>query len=44
VGGYQIEGMGVQLFSAIDGDYFTIIGVPLLPLMQKLRELGVIHA
>lgn len=44
VGGYQIEGMGVQLFSAIEGDYFTIIGVPLLPLMEKLRELGVIHA
>jgi septum formation protein len=44
VGGYQIEGMGVQLFSAIQGDYFTIIGVPLLPLMEKFRELGVIHA
>ncbi|MBB4954765.1 septum formation protein [Agrobacterium vitis] len=44
VGGYQIEGMGVQLFSAITGDYFTIIGVPLLPLMQQLRELGVVYA
>lgn len=44
VGGYQIEGMGVQLFSAIKGDYFTIIGVPLLPLMEKFRELKIIHA
>lgn len=44
VGGYQIEGMGVQLFSAIHGDYFTIIGVPLLPLMEKFRELGIVHA
>lgn len=44
VGGYQIEGMGVQLFSAIKGDYFTIIGVPLLPLMEKFRELKIVHA
>jgi septum formation protein len=44
VGGYQIEGMGVQLFSAINGDYFTIIGVPLLPLMEKLRELDSVYA
>jgi septum formation protein len=44
VGGYQIEGMGVQLFSNVSGDYFTIIGVPLFPLMEKLRELGVVHA
>jgi septum formation protein len=44
VGGYQIEGMGVQLFSQIEGDYFTIIGVPLLPLLEELRVLGVVHA
>ncbi|THF50311.1 Maf family nucleotide pyrophosphatase [Allorhizobium terrae] len=44
VGGYQIEGMGVQLFSKVNGDYFTIIGVPLFPLMEKLRELDVLHA
>ncbi|OLP42614.1 Maf family protein [Rhizobium oryziradicis] len=44
VGGYQIEGMGVQLFSKVNGDYFTIIGVPLFPLLEKLRELGVLHA
>ncbi|BCH64451.1 Maf-like protein [Agrobacterium vitis] len=44
VGGYQIEGLGVQLFSDIVGDYFTIVGVPLLPLMEKLRELDIVHA
>lgn len=42
VGAYQFEGQGVQLFDAIEGDYFTIIGLPLLPLLAKLRELGVI--
>lgn len=40
VGAYQIEGPGIQLFSAIEGDMFSIIGLPLLPLLQKLRELG----
>lgn len=40
VGGYQLEGLGVQLFSNIEGDYFTILGLPLLPLLQALRELG----
>lgn len=38
VGAYQVEGEGIQLFEKIDGDYFTIIGLPLLPLLQKLRE------
>lgn len=42
VGAYQLEGEGIQLFSKIDGDYFTIIGLPMLPLLQKLRELGAI--
>lgn len=42
VGAYQLEGEGVQLFSAIDGDYFTILGLPLLPLLQALRELQAI--
>lgn len=42
VGAYQLEGEGIQLFSAIDGDYFTILGLPMLPLLQKLRELGMI--
>nr|WP_309084312.1 Maf-like protein [Chelativorans sp.] len=42
VGAYQIEGEGVQLFEKIEGDYFTIVGLPLLPLLAKLRELGAI--
>lgn len=40
VGAYQIEGEGVQLFDRIDGDHFTIIGLPLLPLLAFLRERG----
>lgn len=39
VGCYRLEGPGVQLFDAIEGDYFTILGLPLLPLLAKLREL-----
>jgi septum formation protein len=42
VGAYQIEGEGIQLFEKIDGDYFTIVGLPLLPLLAKLRDLGAI--
>ncbi|MBB4570402.1 Maf-like protein [Rhizobium leucaenae] len=42
VGAYQLEAEGIQLFSNIDGDYFTIVGLPMLPLLQQLRELGVI--
>lgn len=42
VGVYQIEGEGIHLFDKIDGDFFTIIGLPLLPLLIKLRHLGVI--
>jgi len=42
VGAYQIEGEGVQLFEKIDGDYFTIVGLPLLPLLAELRHLGAI--
>ncbi len=40
VGAYQLEGEGIQLFSKIDGDYFTILGLPMLPLLEKFRELG----
>ena len=40
VGGYQLEGPGVQLFSRIEGDFFTILGLPLLPLLAFLRENG----
>lgn len=42
VGGYALEGYGAQLFSQIDGDYFTIIGLPLLPLLGELRQRGVL--
>lgn len=42
VGAYQIEGEGVQLFEKIDGDHFTIVGLPLLPLLSELRRLGAI--
>lgn len=37
VGGYQIEGLGAQLFERIEGDFFSIIGLPLLPLLAELR-------
>jgi len=37
VGAYQIEGPGIQLFEKIDGDYFAILGLPLLPLLAFLR-------
>ena len=40
VGAYQIEREGVQLMEAIDGDYFTIIGLPILPLLKELRARG----
>lgn len=40
VGIYRIEGPGVQLFSAIEGDHFTIMGLPLLPLLGYLRDIG----
>jgi septum formation protein len=42
VGAFQIEGLGIQLFEKIDGDYFTILGLPLLPLLETLRREGVI--
>ena len=40
VGAYQIEGEGIQLFEKIEGDYFTIVGLPLLPLLAALRRIG----
>ena len=42
VGAYQIEGEGIQLFEKIEGDYFTIVGLPLLAVLKELRELGAI--
>lgn len=40
VGVFRIEARGVQLFEAIDGDHFTVLGMPLLPVLGALRELG----
>src|SRR6185437_2378758 len=42
VGAYQVEGAGIQLFERIEGDYFTILGLSLLPLLDFLRQQGVI--
>ena len=44
VGAYEIEGLGIQLFERIEGSLFTIIGLPLLPLLAELRARGVIDA
>ena len=40
VGAYQLEGLGVHLFERIEGDHFTILGLPLLPLLAFLRSKG----
>jgi septum formation protein len=40
VGGYQLEGLGIHLFAAIAGDHSTILGLPLLPLLARLRARG----
>jgi septum formation protein len=44
VGGYMLEGPGVSLFAKIEGDYFSILGLPLLPLLGFLRQHGAIPA
>lgn len=44
VGAYHVEGLGIQLFSRIDGDAFTIQGLPLLPLLDFLRTHGIVRA
>jgi len=43
VGTYQLESLGAQLFEKIDGDYFSILGLPLIPLLDTLRREGVIE-
>ncbi|MDT8857608.1 Maf family protein [Paracoccaceae bacterium Fryx2] len=42
VGGYKLEEEGVQLFSRVEGDYFTVLGLPLLPLLGYLGQRGFI--
>ncbi|MFY7719997.1 MAG: Maf family protein [Brevundimonas sp.] len=42
VGSYRLEGMGAQLFEAVDGDYFTVLGLPLWPVLAELRRAGVL--
>lgn len=42
VGAYQLESLGAQLFMTVEGDHFTILGLPLLPLLDFLRENGVL--
>ncbi|MGB3738422.1 MAG: Maf family protein [Pontixanthobacter sp.] len=44
VGVFRIEGLGVQLFDRIDGDYFTILGMPLLDVLAALRDCGELSA
>lgn len=43
VGAYHLEGLGVHLFEKIEGDYFTILGLPLMPLLECLRREGVLR-
>jgi septum formation protein len=43
VGTYQIEGRGIQLFERIEGDFFAILGLPLLPLLAFLRAEGIVE-
>lgn len=44
VGVFRLEGRGVQLFDRIEGDHFTILGMPLIPLLGALRERGLLPA
>jgi septum formation protein len=43
VGGYRIEGEGLQLFDRVEGSHFAILGMPLLPLLAYLRERGLLE-
>lgn len=44
VGAYQLEGLGGQLFERVEGDYFSVLGLPLLPLLTFLREHEIVRA
>ena len=43
VGAYQVEGPGIQLFDKMEGDFFSIVGLPLLPLLKELQKLGLLE-
>lgn len=43
VGAYQVEGVGVQLFERIEGDHSTILGLPLIPILEALRRIGALN-
>jgi septum formation protein len=43
VGAYQLEGLGVHLFDKIEGDHFTVLGLPLLPLLAHFRKTGLLQ-
>ena len=43
VGAYRLESVGAQLFDEIDGDYFTVLGLPLLPLLEQLCKHGILQ-
>ena len=43
VGGYHFEGLGAQLFEAVEGDYFSVLGLPLLPVLAELRAQGLLE-
>jgi septum formation protein len=42
VGAYQLEGLGAQLFSSVEGDHYTVLGLPLLPLVEFLRQQNIL--
>lgn len=44
VGSYRLEGMGSQLFEAVEGDFFTVLGLPLWPVLIELRRAGVLKS
>jgi septum formation protein len=44
VGSYRLEGTGSQLFEAVEGDYFTVLGLPLWPVLAELRRAGVLRS
>lgn len=44
VGAYAFEGLGAQLFERVEGDFFSILGLPLIPVLAALREQGVINS